>query len=115
VSGWNCFRAYILDWHDHSRDSCEAPRIDHALKDQLNLFHPHAQRSAFRRCDARQQRRLFARWNQSPPRSPQRSARLKPSSALNQVNDHYDKGNYEQEMDQTAADVDKQAQKPEHD
>jgi hypothetical protein len=41
--------------------------------------------------------------------------RLGPSSALNQVNDHYDKGNYEQEMDQTAADVDEQAQKPEHD
>ena|SRR5207247_7514882 len=35
---WNCFRAYILDWHDHSRDSCEAPRIDHAPKDQLNRF-----------------------------------------------------------------------------
>jgi hypothetical protein len=37
---WNCFRAYILDWHDHSRDSCEAPHIDHAPKDQLDLFHP---------------------------------------------------------------------------
>src|SRR5206468_7993498 len=46
---WNCFRAYILDWHDHSRDSCEAHRIDHAPKDQLNLFHPHAQRSVDRR------------------------------------------------------------------
>ncbi len=40
---WNCFRAYILDWHDHSRDCCEAHRIDHAPKDQLNLFHLHAQ------------------------------------------------------------------------
>ena len=46
---WNCFRVYILDWHDHSRDSCEAPRMDHAPKDQLNLFHPLAQRNAFRR------------------------------------------------------------------
>jgi len=41
--------------------------------------------------------------------------RLRPSSALNQVNDHHDNGNYEQKIDQTAADVDKGAQKPEHD
>jgi len=37
------------------------------------------------------------------------------SSGLNQVNDHHDNGNYEQEIDQTAADVDEGAQKPEHD
>jgi len=67
---WNCFRAYILDWHDHSRDSCEAPRIDHAPKDQLNLFHPTAQRNAFRRRDAHQQSILFALRNQSLRRSP---------------------------------------------
>jgi hypothetical protein len=41
--------------------------------------------------------------------------RLRPSSALNQVNDHHDNGNYEQKIDQTAADVDEGAQKPEHD
>jgi hypothetical protein len=34
---------------------------------------------------------------------------------LNQVNDHHDNGNYEQEIDQTAADVDEGAQKPEYD
>jgi hypothetical protein len=34
---------------------------------------------------------------------------LQSSPALNQVNDHHDKGNYEQEMDQTAADMDEQA------
>ena len=36
--------------------------------------------------------------------NPEKSA-LESSSALNQINDHYDNGNYEQEMDQTAADV----------
>jgi len=50
---WNCFRFYILDWHDHSRDSCEASRIDHAPKDQLNLFHPRVQRNAFHPRDVR--------------------------------------------------------------
>jgi hypothetical protein len=44
-----------------------------------------------------------------------RRAPLGPSSALNQINDHHDNGNYEQEIDQTAADVDERAQKPEHD
>jgi hypothetical protein len=34
---------------------------------------------------------------------------------LNEVNDHNDNGNYEQKMDQTAANVAKEAQKPEHD
>ena len=43
------------------------------------------------------------------------SGRLEPSSALNQVNDHHDNSDYEQEIDQTAADVDEGAQKPEHD
>jgi hypothetical protein len=33
------------------------------------------------------------------------SSRLEPSSALNEVNDQDDGGNYEQEMDQTAANV----------
>jgi hypothetical protein len=41
--------------------------------------------------------------------------RLRPSSALNQVNNYHDNGNYEQKIDQTAADVDEGAQKPEHD
>jgi hypothetical protein len=34
---------------------------------------------------------------------------------LNQVNDQDDDGNYEQEMDQTAANVADKAKKPEHD
>ena len=41
--------------------------------------------------------------------------RLRPSSALNQVNNQDDDRNYEQEMDQTAANVGKKAKKPEHD
>ena len=40
---------------------------------------------------------------------------LKTSSALNQVNDQDDDRNYEQEMDQTTANVAEQAKKPEHD
>jgi hypothetical protein len=40
---------------------------------------------------------------------------LKASSALNQVNDEDNQGNYEQEMDQTAANVPNKAEKPEHD
>jgi hypothetical protein len=44
-----------------------------------------------------------------------KQVRLGTSSAFNQVNDHHDNGNYEQEIDQTAADVDEGAQKPEHD
>jgi hypothetical protein len=39
---------------------------------------------------------------------------LKPASALKQVNDQDDDGNYEQEMDQTAANVTKQTKEPEH-
>jgi hypothetical protein len=35
-----------------------------------SAFHPRAQRNAFRRRDARQQPRLFARWNQSLRPSP---------------------------------------------
>jgi hypothetical protein len=34
---------------------------------------------------------------------------------LNQVNDQHDDGNYEQKMDQTAANVADEAKKPEHD
>jgi hypothetical protein len=41
--------------------------------------------------------------------------RSEPSSALNQVNNEHNDGNHEQEMDQTAANVAKKAQKPEHD
>ena len=40
---------------------------------------------------------------------------LQASSALNQVNDEDNYGNYEQEMDQTAANVANKAEKPEHD
>jgi hypothetical protein len=40
--------------------------------------------------------------------------RLETSPALDQINDHYDNGNYEQEMDQTTADVAKKAKEPEH-
>jgi hypothetical protein len=43
------------------------------------------------------------------------SDRLESSSALNKVNDQDDDRNYEQEMDQTAANVAKKAKKPEHD
>jgi hypothetical protein len=44
-----------------------------------------------------------------------RKSGLEPSSALNQVNNQDDDRNYEQEMDQTAANVAKKAKKPEHD
>lgn len=37
-----------------------------------------------------------------------------PSSALDQINDHNDDGNHDQEMDQTAANVAEEAEKPEH-
>jgi hypothetical protein len=40
---------------------------------------------------------------------------LKSSSALNQVNNQDDDGNYEQEMDQSAANMADEAKKPEHD
>jgi hypothetical protein len=39
----------------------------------------------------------------------------KPSSALKQVNDQDNDGNYEQEMDQTATNVSDKTKKPEHD
>jgi hypothetical protein len=45
----------------------------------------------------------------------ERKSGLEPSSALNQVNNQDDDRNYEQEMDQTAANVAKKAKKPEHD
>jgi len=40
------------------------------VQETPSTFHPRAQRNAFRRRDARQQRRLFARWNLSLRRSP---------------------------------------------
>jgi hypothetical protein len=46
---------------------------------------------------------------------PERKSGLEPSSALNQVNNQDDDRNYEQEMDQTAANVAEKAKKPEHD
>jgi hypothetical protein len=46
---------------------------------------------------------------------PHDSSALKSSSALNQVNDQEDDGNYQQEVDQTAANVAEEAKKPEHD
>ena len=44
-----------------------------------------------------------------------KSGRLESSSALNKVNDQDDDGNYEQEVDQAAANVANEAKKPEHD
>jgi hypothetical protein len=40
---------------------------------------------------------------------------LEPSSALNEINDQHDHGNYEQEMDQAAANVADETKKPEND
>jgi hypothetical protein len=45
----------------------------------------------------------------------ERKGDLEPSSALKEINDQYDHGNYEQEMDQATANVAKKAKKPEHD
>jgi len=42
-------------------------------------------------------------------------AGLRPSSALNQVNNYHDNGNYEQEIDQTAANMADEAKEPEYD
>jgi len=39
---------------------------------------------------------------------------LESSSASNQIDDQDDESNYQQEMDQAAANVAKQAEKPEH-
>jgi hypothetical protein len=44
-----------------------------------------------------------------------KGGRLESSSALNEVNDQDDDGNYEQEVDQAAANVADEAKKPEHD
>jgi hypothetical protein len=44
-----------------------------------------------------------------------KSGRLEPSSALNQVDNQDDDRDCEQEMDQTTANVAKEAKKPEHD
>src|SRR4029077_16152376 len=46
---------------------------------------------------------------------PRRKSALESSSALNKVNDQDDDGNYEQEVDQAAANVANEAKKPEHD
>src|ERR1700675_2236716 len=43
------------------------------------------------------------------------SIKSKPSSALDQANDHDDDGNHEQEMDEPTANVADEAEKPEHD
>jgi phage FluMu gp28-like protein len=40
--------------------------------------------------------------------------RSEPSFALNQVNNEHNDGNHEQKMDQSAANVADEAQKPEH-
>ena len=40
---------------------------------------------------------------------------LEPSSSLNEINDQYDDGNDEQEMDQTAANVADETKKPQND
>jgi hypothetical protein len=47
--------------------------------------------------------------------TPRRKSGSEPSSALNQVNNQDDERNYEQEMDQTAANVADEAKKPEND
>ena len=44
----------------------------------------------------------------------ERKSGLEPSSALNQVNNQDDDRNYEQEMDQTAANVAQQTKQPQH-
>ncbi len=49
------------------------------------------------------------------PTNRTKSGRLESSSALNEVNDQDDDGNYEQEVDQAAANVADEAKKPEHD
>ena len=43
-----------------------------------------------------------------------KNGRLESSSALNQIDDEDDESNYEQEMDQAAANVAEQAKEPEH-
>ena len=45
----------------------------------------------------------------------ERKSGLEPSSALNQVNNQDDDRNYEQEVDQAAANMADEAKKPEHD
>jgi hypothetical protein len=45
----------------------------------------------------------------------QKSGRLESSSALNEVNDQDDDGNYEQEVNQAAANVTDETKKPQHD
>jgi hypothetical protein len=43
-----------------------------------------------------------------------KNGRLESASALNQIDDQDDDSNYEQEVDQAAANVAEQAKKPEH-
>src|SRR4029453_13259468 len=45
----------------------------------------------------------------------QKKCSLEPSSALNEVYDQHDDGNYEQDVDQAAANMADEAKKPEHD
>jgi hypothetical protein len=47
--------------------------------------------------------------------SNKRKCRLEPSSALNEINDQDDDGNYEQKVDQAAANVADEAKKPQDD
>jgi hypothetical protein len=51
----------------------------------------------------------------SSNRIERKSGRSESSSALNEVNDQDDDGNYEQEMDQAPANVADEAKKPEND
>jgi hypothetical protein len=44
-----------------------------------------------------------------------KSGRLESSSALNEINDQDNDGDYQQEVDQAAANVADEAKKPEHD
>jgi hypothetical protein len=67
---------------------------------------------------------IYPKWqaNRYPPRdrlsrllTPRKSGCLESSSALNEVNDQDDDCNYEQQMDQAAANVADEAKKPKND
>jgi len=81
--------------------------LDYSL-DQLPTFSEHSERSRGKE----KPRRTFGFATRSGGRN---TIKSKPSSALDQVNDHDDEGNHEQEMDETAANVADEAEKPEHD
>jgi hypothetical protein len=57
----------------------------------------------------------FFRVASSLNRIERKSGRSESSSALNEVNNQNDDGNYEQKMDQAAANVADEAKKPEND